>query len=73
MGRPKLIIADEPTSALDRDVGTGFLALLFEECKKFDITLIFVSHDRSLGAQFDRVVSLADLNHSSTASRRAAK
>ncbi|MCZ0932595.1 MAG: ABC transporter ATP-binding protein [Oligoflexia bacterium] len=62
MGRPELIIADEPTSALDANIRNSFLKLLFEECKKFGTTLIFVSHDQSLGEKFDRVVSLKDIN-----------
>ncbi|MDD9952682.1 MAG: ABC transporter ATP-binding protein [Zetaproteobacteria bacterium] len=61
MGRPELIIADEPTSALDREVTGNFLDLLFAECHKSGTALIFVSHDRSLGAKFDRVVSLPDI------------
>ncbi len=62
MGRPEIIIADEPTSALDSNIRESFLKLLFEECHKFEITLIFVSHDISLGTKFDRVISLCEIN-----------
>lgn len=62
MGCPEIIIADEPTSALDSNIRDSFLKLLFEECEKFGITLIFVSHDHKLGEKFDRVVSLKSIN-----------
>lgn len=62
MGRPELIIADEPTSALDSNIRDSFIKLLFDECQQADTTLIFVSHDNVLGEQFDRVVSLKEIN-----------
>lgn len=62
IGQPKLILADEPTSALDFDHREKFLRLIFEICKEQSISLIFVSHDRSLQNLFDRVVALADIN-----------
>lgn len=60
--RPKLILADEPTSALDYDHREGFLKLLFQLCQKEKITLLFVSHDRSIEKLFDRTVNLKDIN-----------
>lgn len=62
LGRPGVIVADEPTSALDHDSREGFLQLLMDECRQQGATLLFVSHDTSLGPLFDRVVSLPDLN-----------
>ena len=62
LGRPGIIVADEPTSALDHDARGDFLQLLMQECSAQGTTLLFVSHDTSLGPLFDRVVSLADLN-----------
>lgn len=61
LGKPELILADEPTSALDTDHREKFLKLLFELCKEFGSTLIFVSHDRGIEPLFDRSVSLASL------------
>ena len=58
MGSPEIIIADEPTSALDADTKHDFIELLFQETKKFNSTLIFVSHDQSLASQFDRAISI---------------
>jgi putative ABC transport system ATP-binding protein len=62
LGRPELVIADEPTSALDHDARESFLRLLMQECAAHGTTLLFVSHDPTLGAMFDRQYSLAELN-----------
>ncbi|MDX1609278.1 MAG: ABC transporter ATP-binding protein [Halofilum sp. (in: g-proteobacteria)] len=62
LGRPELVIADEPTSSLDADVRAAFLQLLFDECAEAGATLLFVSHDPSLQAGFDRVVELPNIN-----------
>ncbi len=65
IGQPELVIADEPTSALDHDAREAFLQLLFAECREAGASLLFVSHDQSLAALFDRSVSLAELNRAS--------
>jgi putative ABC transport system ATP-binding protein len=61
LGRPELVVADEPTSALDHEVRESFLQLLLGECAAHGTTLLFVSHDGSLGPLFDRQCSLAEL------------
>lgn len=63
IGQPELIIADEPTSALDFDNRTAFIELLMEEAQQANSTLIFVSHDPTLEAMFDRSIHLNELNH----------
>jgi len=65
IGQPELVIADEPTSALDSDTREAFLGLLFAECRAAGASLLFVSHDQSLAALFDRSLSLADINQAS--------
>lgn len=60
--RPQLILADEPTSALDYDHREDFLKLLFELCEQEKITVLFVSHDRSIEKLFDRSVNLKEIN-----------
>lgn len=62
LGSPELIVADEPTSSLDYDARTEFLKLLMAECARRQSTLLFVSHDTSLGSLFDRSVALAEIN-----------
>lgn len=66
IGGPSLIIADEPTSALDTGTRDDFLRLLIEECTGHDTALLFVSHDASLAARFDREIDLAILNRATT-------
>jgi len=67
IGRPDVLIADEPTSALDADARADFLELLMSECQAFGTTVLFVSHDRSLGPLFERTLALADINSAATA------
>lgn len=62
LGRAEVLIADEPTSSLDTDARESFLALLMRECTAGGTSVLFVSHDRSLGASFDRSLSLPELN-----------
>lgn len=68
IGKPPLIIADEPTSSLDADARQAFIELLFSEVAAANSTLLFVSHDGSLAANFDRNVDLSEIN-TSTAHR----
>lgn len=65
-GKPGLIIADEPTSSLDQDARENFLTLLMDECRAQGASLLFVSHDTQLGARFDRVIALKDINRAAT-------
>lgn len=65
MGQPALILADEPTSALDFNHREKFINLLFSLCNKFNTSVLFVSHDRSLENQFDRSISLFEINKAS--------
>ena len=62
LGRPEVLIADEPTSALDGEARESFLQLLMQECASAGTTLLYVSHDTSLGRLFDRQLSLPDFN-----------
>ena len=63
IGSPELVIADEPTSSLGADRRSAFIELLFRECDSADATLIFVSHDNSLQAPFERTIEFQQLNH----------
>jgi len=62
IGAPQLLIADEPTSALDPHHRQTFIDLLFKECEEQGSTLLFVSHDHTLGQRFDRQLDMADIN-----------
>jgi putative ABC transport system ATP-binding protein len=71
---PELLIADEPTSALDADARDGFMSLLFELQRERGMTLLFVSHERSLAARFSTVLDMQALNqHTREAIEHAAQ
>jgi oligopeptide/dipeptide ABC transporter ATP-binding protein len=46
--RPKLIVADEPVASLDTSVQARILNLIKELKEKFDMTMIFITHDLSV-------------------------
>jgi putative ABC transport system ATP-binding protein len=65
--RPRLVLADEPTGALDAANAQQVLDLIRKLCTEVGASLLLVSHDPHITAQFPRVVSLAELNRASTA------
>lgn len=57
--KPEVLFADEPTGRLD--VQTGKMIFdLFTEIHRSGMTLIVVSHDKSIAQYTDRVIRLAD-------------
>ena len=54
---PKLLIADEAVSALDVSVQAQVLALLDDVRRRFDLAVLFITHDLRVAAQIcDRIV-----------------
>ncbi|MDP5255594.1 MULTISPECIES: ABC transporter ATP-binding protein [unclassified Vibrio] len=62
IGDPDLIIADEPTSALDHDNRHTFIELLLSQANRVGSTVLFVSHDPTLEAQFSTSLDLTQIN-----------
>ena len=60
--RPRLVLADEPTGALDAKNAQQVLDLIRKLSEEVKASLLLVSHDRQMTAQFPRVVTLAELN-----------
>ena len=58
--RPALLLADEPTGNLDRKNSTEILDLLRLFHKNLGQTILLVTHDETLAAQADRVITLSD-------------
>ena len=58
--RPALLLADEPTGNLDRKNSAEILDLLRLCHQNLDQTILLVTHDETLAAQADRVITLSD-------------
>ncbi|WP_299193510.1 ABC transporter ATP-binding protein [uncultured Erythrobacter sp.] len=58
--RPQLIFADEPTGNLDVATGEEIVDLLFARRAETGATLLIITHDASLAAKCERVLTMAD-------------
>lgn len=58
--RPALILADEPTGNLDTLNSSEVIALLKEASRKYEQTIIMITHNRSISASCDRVLNVSD-------------
>lgn len=58
--RPSLIFADEPTGNLDAATGEEIIKLLFARRAETGATLLIITHDASLAARCQRVLTMAD-------------
>lgn len=58
--RPELIFADEPTGNLDAATGEEIINLLFARRAETGATLLIITHDASLAARCERVLTMAD-------------
>lgn len=58
--RPSLILADEPTGNLDSQNTNEVIALLKETSKKYEQTIIMITHSRSIAQTADRILSVSD-------------
>ena len=58
--RPSLILADEPTRNLDTQNSREVIALLKGTSKKYEQTIIMITHNRSIAQTADRVLQVSD-------------
>ena len=58
--RPALIFADEPTGNLDAATGEEIINLLLARRAETGATLLIITHDASLAARCERVLTMAD-------------
>lgn len=58
--RPALILADEPTGNLDSQNSSEVIALLKEASKKYEQTIIMITHNRTIAQTADRVLQVSD-------------
>ncbi len=59
-GRPAIVWADEPTGALDSETAGVVMGLLAELNRTDGLTLVVVTHDREVGVQASRMVTMRD-------------
>lgn len=58
--RPALILADEPTGNLDTQNSSEVIALLKEAAKKYEQTIVMITHSRSIAQTADRILQVSD-------------
>lgn len=60
VNKPRFLFADEPTGNLDSVTGAVIENLLFDYNKKFNVTLIIVTHDPDLANRCDVKIHITD-------------
>lgn len=60
INRPSIILADEQTGNLDSKNSKEILELLKLSVKKYNQTLIMITHDKNMALQADRIISIED-------------
>lgn len=60
MNAPAVVLADEPTGNLDSQNSQKIVELLKYSNKKYDQTLIIITHDENIALQADRIIAIED-------------
>ena len=60
MTSPLVVLADEPTGNLDSKNSQEIIQLLKESNKKYNQTLIVITHDENIALQADRIIAIED-------------
>jgi putative ABC transport system ATP-binding protein len=60
VAEPSLILADEPTGNLDTRSGDEIASLLRDVSKRYNRTIVMVTHDPRIAAYADRIIFLKD-------------
>ena len=58
--KPAIILADEPTGNLDTQNSSDVIALLKRTSKKYEQTIIMITHNRTIAQAADRVLQVSD-------------
>lgn len=58
--KPSIVLADEPTGNLDSKTGGKVFRLLLDVCKRFDQTLLIVTHNEMLAREADTIIRVVD-------------
>lgn len=57
---PSIVLADEPTGNLDSKTSKEIVDLLRISVKKYNQTLILITHDLNIASQADRIITIED-------------
>ncbi|MGL4912476.1 MAG: ABC transporter ATP-binding protein [Romboutsia sp.] len=60
VSRPSIILADEPTGNLDTKTSDEVMSLLKTMIKKYNQTLVMITHDETIAQMADRVIYIED-------------
>lgn len=60
VSRPSIILADEPTGNLDSRTSDEVMSLLKSMIKKYNQTLVMITHDEAIAQMADRVIYIED-------------
>lgn len=60
MNAPAVVLADEPTGNLDSKNSQEIVELLKLSNKKYNQTLVIITHDENIALQADRIISIED-------------
>jgi len=60
LNKPSIILADEPTGNLDSKNSKEVIELLRFSAKKYNQTLILITHDVNIASMADRVITIQD-------------
>ena len=60
VARPAIILADEPTGNLDSKTSDEVMSLLKTMIKKYNQTLVMITHDETITQMADRVIYIED-------------
>ncbi|HJJ16557.1 MAG TPA: ABC transporter ATP-binding protein [Bacilli bacterium] len=60
MNHPALLLADEPTGNLDSNSSKEIMELLKLSNKKYEQTIIMITHDQKLALNADRIITIDD-------------
>ena len=58
--KPALILADEPTGNLDSSTTVEVMGLLKESSRKYNQTILMVTHNEALAQACDRIIRIED-------------
>ncbi|CEN75952.1 ABC transporter ATP-binding protein [[Clostridium] sordellii] len=58
--KPSIILADEPTGNLDSKTTEEVMELLKKSIKKYNQTLIVITHDQNIAKKADRIINIVD-------------